>query len=75
MIYPEDFFNKIIKKFSDHPSIAKIKNIEYSQKFKCYHVEPLGVTRTVISLDIKEKINSNIPAFILKDHINKIFHT
>ena len=47
--------------------IIKIKNLEHSPKFK------LETKCTLTSLNAKTKTRSNIPNFVLKDHIGIIF--
>ena len=63
VISSEDFVDKIIQIFSDHP---------YAQKFRfSHHLEPLEIKCKIISLNTKTKTSDSILRCVLKVHTVK----
>ena len=67
----EDSVSKYIRKFSNHPSITKIKsNMHTNRQFKFRHIEPDVVRTKIRSLNTSKSVGGYIPVNILKENID-----
>ena len=63
---PSDNIPNILYKFSDHPSVVKIREMGFDGIFTFSHVYPWEVSEILACLDSKKSISGLIPTKILK---------
>ncbi len=70
----EDSVSMAVRKFSQHPSILKIKSHYKSGKgFKFKHVHPNNITENVKKLSTGKSCSGDIPTHIIKEHVDVLY--
>ena len=64
-------FESMLKNFENHPSVEKIKNLNFSGTFDLEHVYPWEVRKAALSLNPKKATGGFIPTRILQECLDE----